>query len=148
MSKLTILTLKGLLVALCICKLNCKQRLIKELGYTCKFWTERACSLVNFEPACSSISNQRVRLSILNQCVLTSIDTFLKTSDQRIEQITITHLLIAQRIVLERQRCVIKTTDNSQLGQSGGRQYCLIAAFNTFIIIYYIHLLSYSSPRA
>ena len=75
-----------------------------------------------------SISNQCVRLSILNQCVLSSIGTFLKTSDQRIEQITITHL-IAPRIVLERQRCVIKTTDNSQLGQSGGRQYCLIAAF-------------------
>ena len=71
----------------------------------------------------SIISNQRVRLSISNQCVLSSIGTFLKTSDQRIEQITITHLLIAPRIVLERQCCVIKTTDNSQLGQSGGRQY-------------------------
>ena len=93
---------------------------------------------VNFEPACSPanqrfqlsiISNQRVRLSISNQCVLSSIGTFLKTSDQRIEQITITQLLIAPRIVLERQCCVVKTTDNSQLGQSGGRQYCLIAAF-------------------
>ena len=92
---------------------------------------------VNFEPACSLanrhfqlsiISNQRVRLSISNQCVLSSIGKFLKTSDQRIEQITITHL-IAPRIVLERQCCVIKTTDNSQLGQSGGRQYCLIATF-------------------
>ena len=92
-------------------------------------------------------SDQRVHLSILNQCVLTSIDTFLKTSDQRIEQITITHLLIAQRIVLERQCCVIKTTDNSQLGQSGGRQYCLSAAFNTFIIIYYIHYLIHHHVR-
>ena len=73
------------------------------------------------------------QLSISNQRVLSSVDTFLKTSDQRIEQITITQLLIAQRIVLKRQRCVIKTTDNSQLGQSRGRQYCLIAAFNTFI---------------
>ena len=89
-------------------------------GYTYKLRTERACSLVDFEPACSlanqrvqlSISNQRVRLSILNQCFLSSIATFLKTSDQRIEQITITHLLIAQRIVLELQRCVIKTTHN------------------------------------
>ena len=78
--------------------------------------------------------DQRVRLSILNQCVLSSIDMFLKTSDKRIEQITMKQLLIARRIVLERQRCVIKTTDNSQLGQSRGRQYCLIAAFNTFII--------------
>ena len=34
--------------------------------------------------------NERVCLSILNQCVLSSIDMFLKTSDQRIEQITIT----------------------------------------------------------
>ena len=76
-----------------------------------------------------SISNQHVRLSILNQCVLSSIGTFLKTSDQRIAQITITHLLIAPRIVLEHQRWVIKTPDNSQLGQSGGRQYCLVAAF-------------------
>ena len=97
-------------------------------------------SLTNFEPVCSLvnqrviiISYQRVRLSVLSQCVLSSIDTFLKTSDQRIEQITITHL-IAQRIVFERQRCVIKTCDNSQLGQSGGRQYYLITAFNTLII--------------
>ena len=112
--------LEALVVALRACKLNCKQRLIKELGYTYKFRTERACSLVDFEPACSlanqrvqlSISNQRVRLSILNQCFLSSIDTFLKTSDQIIEQITVTHLLIAQRIVLELQRCVIKTTHN------------------------------------
>ena len=65
--------------------------------------------------------DQRVRLSILNQCVLSSIDMFLKTSDKRIEQITMKQLLIARRIVLERQRCVIKTTDNSQLGQSRGR---------------------------
>ena len=93
-----------------------------QLKYLHYIWTERACSLVNFKPACS-LANQRVQLSILNQCVLSSIDTFLKTSDQRIEQIT-THLLIAQRIVLERQCYVIKTT----------RQYCLIAAFNTFII--------------
>ena len=87
---------------------------------------------VNFEPACSLanqrfqlsiISNQGVRLSISNQRVLSSIGTFLKTSDQRIEQITITHLFIAPSV------CVIKTTDNSQLGQSGGRQYCLITAF-------------------
>ena len=70
------------------------------------FACEPACSIVNFEPA--------ARLSILNQCFrfLSSIDTFLKTSDQRIEQITIKHLLIAQRIVLELQRCVIKTTHN------------------------------------
>ena len=47
-SKLTISFLKGLLVALhvCIFKLNCKQRLIKEKGYTYKFRRERACSLV------------------------------------------------------------------------------------------------------
>ena len=92
-----------------------------QLKYLHYIWTEQACSLVNFGPACS-LANQRVKLSILNQCVLSLIDTFLKTSDQRIEQIT-THL-IAQRIVLERQCYVIKTT----------RQYCLIAAFNTFII--------------
>ena len=83
---------------------------------------ESACSLANQRFQLSIISNQRVRLSISNQCVLSSIGTFLKTSDQRIEQITITHPLIAPRIVLERQCCVIKTTDNSQLGQSGGRQ--------------------------
>ena len=45
-SKLTISFLKGLLVALCILKLNCKQRLMKEWGYTYKFRRERACSLV------------------------------------------------------------------------------------------------------
>ena len=45
-SKLTISVSKGLLVALCIFKLNCKQRLIKEEGYTYKFRRERACSLV------------------------------------------------------------------------------------------------------
>ena len=113
------------------------------------------CSLVNFKPACSlanqrfqlSISNQRVRLSILNQCVLSSIDTFLKTSDQRIEQITITHLPIAPRIVLECQRCVIKTTDSSQLGQSGGGQYCLFAAFvsSIYFFLLFIYLLQYST---
>ena len=91
--------------------------------------SEPACSLANQRFQLSIISNQRVRLSISNQCVLSSIGTFLKTSHQRIEQITITHLLIAPRIVLKRQCCVIKTTDNSQLGQSGGRQYCLIAMF-------------------
>ena len=50
---------------------------------------------VNFEPACSLanqrfqlsiISNQRVRFSISNQYVISSIGTFLKTSNQ-IEQI-------------------------------------------------------------
>ena len=46
-SKLTILFLKGLLVALCILKLNCKQRLMKEQDYTYKFRRERACSLVS-----------------------------------------------------------------------------------------------------
>ena len=46
-SKLSISFLKGLLVALRIFKLNCKQRLIKEWGYTYKFWRERACSLVS-----------------------------------------------------------------------------------------------------
>ena len=70
------------------------------------FDCEPACSIVNSEPACSRVN------FILNQCFLSSIDTFLKTSDQRIEQITIKHLLIAQRIVLELQRCVIKTTHN------------------------------------
>ena len=45
-SKLTISFLKGLLVALCIFKLNRKQRLIKEWGYTYKFRRERVCSLV------------------------------------------------------------------------------------------------------
>ena len=103
--------LEVLVVALRVCKLNCKQRLIKEEDYTYKFRTERACSLAN-QRVQLSVSNQRVRVSILYQCFLSSIDTFLKTSDQRIEQITIKHLLIAQKIVLELQRCVIKTTHN------------------------------------
>ena len=49
----------------------------------------------------------RARLSILKQSVPLSIDVF-KDLDQRIEQITITHLLITQSIVLECQRCIIK----------------------------------------
>ena len=86
------------------------------------FTYEPAFSIVNdFEPACSLFNFEPVR-SFVDWHIF-------KTSYQRIEQITITHLLIAPRIVLERQCCVIKTTDNSQLGQSGGRQYCLIAAF-------------------
>ena len=112
---------KGLLVAVCICKF-CSGCSRKRVIPTIFGQNERVrLSMFACEPACSiavqlSISNQHVRLSILNQCILLLIDTFLKTSDQRIEQITITQLLIAQKIVLERQRCVIKTTDNSQLG--------------------------------
>ena len=60
LSKLTISFLKGHLAALCFCKLNCKQRVIKEWGYTYKFRTERACSFVNFAPACS-LANQHVQ---------------------------------------------------------------------------------------
>ena len=95
---------KGLLVAVCICKF-CSGCSRKRVIPTIFGQNERVrLSMFACETACF---DQRVRLSILNQCVLSSIDTFLKTSDQRIEQITMKQLLIARRIVLERSVCYL-----------------------------------------
>ena len=91
----------------------------------------------NFEPASSLVNFEPVRSFVDWQ--------FLKTSNCRTEQITITHLLIALalRIVIERQCCVIKTTDNSQLGQSGGRQYIFFFPKQFYLQLQRLHYLQY-----